>query len=320
MRTFSSTERWANTAEIWNERTTPRRAIAADFSAVMSSPSNRICPDVGTRNLVSRLKHVVLPAPFGPISAWIVPRRTRRFTLSTATKPLNSFVNSFVSRMKSPPVMAMGTPSCCALRYSPWERPGGSCRFTGRARRVAADPLGQGPGDVERGVAVAGAAVGAEKGLVDADGNGRRDVAGRTEHRRTERVDAFANATVIDAVAAPARQRQLPEQRRETARATLGEAHAQVAGEQARHLGRRKLRQHRLAAARQVRRQAHADVEGQPERPGIVAHGDVESLAARQHREHDRLFGRAAAIGPERVEFPGDVGAREFNALWTDRG
>ena len=28
---------------------------------------------VGNRNLVSRLKKVVLPAPFGPISAWICP-------------------------------------------------------------------------------------------------------------------------------------------------------------------------------------------------------------------------------------------------------
>ena len=30
-------------------------------------------PAVGCRNLVSRLKTVVLPAPFGPISAWIWP-------------------------------------------------------------------------------------------------------------------------------------------------------------------------------------------------------------------------------------------------------
>ena len=97
-------ERCANTAEIWNERTTPRRAIVDDFCDVMSSPSNRIWPEVGTRNLVSRLKQVVLPAPFGPISAWMVPRRTRRFTLSTAMKPLNSLVIARVSRMKSSPV------------------------------------------------------------------------------------------------------------------------------------------------------------------------------------------------------------------------
>ena len=44
---------------------------------------------------------VVLPAPFGPISAWICPRRTCRSTLSTAVKPLNSLVSPRVSRMSS---------------------------------------------------------------------------------------------------------------------------------------------------------------------------------------------------------------------------
>src|SRR5215469_3192166 len=66
------------------------------------------------RNLVSRLKKVVLPAPFGPISAWISPRRTRRSTSFTATKPLNSFVRPRVWRMKS-------SAGCCAVakRSSP---------------------------------------------------------------------------------------------------------------------------------------------------------------------------------------------------------
>ena len=60
-------------AEIWNERTRPMRATLAGRSAVMSCPSKSIVPPVGCRNLVSRLKTVVLPAPFGPISAWIWP-------------------------------------------------------------------------------------------------------------------------------------------------------------------------------------------------------------------------------------------------------
>jgi hypothetical protein len=42
-RTFSSTVRCGKVAEIWNERMTPRRAICAGFSFVMSWPSNRIC-------------------------------------------------------------------------------------------------------------------------------------------------------------------------------------------------------------------------------------------------------------------------------------
>ncbi len=44
----------------------PRRAMCSGVSRVMSMPLNRICPRVGVRNLVSRLKQVVLPAPFGP--------------------------------------------------------------------------------------------------------------------------------------------------------------------------------------------------------------------------------------------------------------
>src|SRR6188474_2835370 len=61
-----------------------------------------IRPRVGLMNFVSRLKQVVLPAPFGPISAWMVPRATRRLTPFTATKPANSLVRSSVSRMMSP--------------------------------------------------------------------------------------------------------------------------------------------------------------------------------------------------------------------------
>jgi hypothetical protein len=38
MRTFSSTVRFGNTAEIWNERMTPRRATSAGCRAVMSWP------------------------------------------------------------------------------------------------------------------------------------------------------------------------------------------------------------------------------------------------------------------------------------------
>ena len=72
--------RCGNTAEIWNERTSraarPRPARSrGDVAAVEDD-----APALGSRNLVSRLKTVVLPAPLGPISAWIVPRRTLRST------------------------------------------------------------------------------------------------------------------------------------------------------------------------------------------------------------------------------------------------
>ena len=76
-----------------------RRRPAA--CAVMSWPLKMMRPRVGLRNLVSRLKQVVLPAPFGPIKAWMVPRLTRRLTPLTATKPANSLVRSSVSRIIS---------------------------------------------------------------------------------------------------------------------------------------------------------------------------------------------------------------------------
>ena len=49
---------------------------------------------------MSRLKQVVLPAPLGPISAWMEPRRTQVLSL-TAVKPLNSLGQAEVSRMAS---------------------------------------------------------------------------------------------------------------------------------------------------------------------------------------------------------------------------
>src|SRR3954454_2701902 len=116
MRTFSSTLRCGKTAEIWKERTSPFRAISDARSLVMSRPLKWISPRVGVRKCVSRLKQVVLPAPFGPISAWMVPRRTVRSTFFTATKPRNSFVRPRVSRMASCVIGSwMLTGTACSL-------------------------------------------------------------------------------------------------------------------------------------------------------------------------------------------------------------
>src|SRR5262245_9328799 len=59
-------------------------------------------PRLGDRNLVNRLKKVVLPAPIGPRSAWIVPSATSRWTFLTARKPANSLVSFSVLRIGSP--------------------------------------------------------------------------------------------------------------------------------------------------------------------------------------------------------------------------
>ena len=47
------------------------------------------------------LKQVVLPAPFGPIKAWIDPRFTRKFTPETAENSPNDLLKPSVTRMSS---------------------------------------------------------------------------------------------------------------------------------------------------------------------------------------------------------------------------
>ena len=77
------------------------RAIAAGREPVISRPLKKMRPLVGVRKCVSKLKQVVLPAPFGPISAWMVPRRTARSTPLTAMNPLNSLVRPCVASIVS---------------------------------------------------------------------------------------------------------------------------------------------------------------------------------------------------------------------------
>src|SRR5258706_26643 len=121
----------------------PRRAICAGMTSVISSPLKKICPDCGARNLVSRLKTVVLPAPFGPINAWMLPRRTRRSRLSTATNPANPLTRPRVSTMYSElcprligVLMRFDTPGHGPVRS-----------FDRRALALAERPVGLFPGD-----------------------------------------------------------------------------------------------------------------------------------------------------------------------------
>src|SRR5436190_12612383 len=69
---------------IWNERASPLRARRGALSAVMSSPAKKMRPLSGTRLPASWLMKVVLPAPFGPMMAWVSPSRTARSMPSVA--------------------------------------------------------------------------------------------------------------------------------------------------------------------------------------------------------------------------------------------
>src|SRR3712207_841705 len=59
-------------------------------------------PRSGRANPETRLKSVVLPAPLGPISAVIEPRRTSSVAPSTALTPPKRLTTSSTSRMRSP--------------------------------------------------------------------------------------------------------------------------------------------------------------------------------------------------------------------------
>src|SRR5207245_10137557 len=98
--------------------------MSAGREPVMSRSLNRMRPRVGARKWVRRLMQVVLPAPLGPMSAWIVPRRTRKVTLFTATNPRNSLESPSVSRMRSsaisgPPVRRRIEPRLALLAPRP---------------------------------------------------------------------------------------------------------------------------------------------------------------------------------------------------------
>src|SRR6185503_12597152 len=84
---------------IWKERANPRRARAGAESVVMSSPAKRTRPRSGRRLPASWLIRVVLPAPFGPMMAWVSPSRISRLTSSLASSAPKLFVRPRTSRI-----------------------------------------------------------------------------------------------------------------------------------------------------------------------------------------------------------------------------
>src|SRR5262245_21532242 len=86
---------------IWNERASPSAERAGTDRSVTSAPAKRIRPASGRSSPASWATSVVLPAPLGPITAWISPGRTARATPSVATTPPNRLVSPCVSRSGS---------------------------------------------------------------------------------------------------------------------------------------------------------------------------------------------------------------------------
>jgi hypothetical protein len=67
--TASNAFKPANSVLIWKVRARPRRTRSCGGKVVMSSSPRKILPEFGVCIPVIRLISVVLPAPFGPISA-----------------------------------------------------------------------------------------------------------------------------------------------------------------------------------------------------------------------------------------------------------
>src|SRR5262249_18197111 len=84
-RTFSSTVKEAKRLTRWNERPMPRAVMRQVGSPATSRPMSAIRPAVGLISPDSMLTRVVLPAPFGPITACSSPWRNEMETSRTAT-------------------------------------------------------------------------------------------------------------------------------------------------------------------------------------------------------------------------------------------
>src|SRR5690606_31315972 len=98
-RAFSRTVSDGNRLVIWKLRTRPSRARRNTGAPVMSVPLRTMRPALGLRSPVSRLNRVVLPAPFGPRTAMISPRRTDRETSLRIRTPPMATPRPWVSRM-----------------------------------------------------------------------------------------------------------------------------------------------------------------------------------------------------------------------------
>src|SRR5205085_8915535 len=100
--TFSSAVKSWYTLVIWNERARPLRARRGAPSAVMSSPAKTMRPASGRRSPASCRMNVVLPAPFGPMTACVSPSRTSKSIASLARRAPKVLVSPRTSSMENP--------------------------------------------------------------------------------------------------------------------------------------------------------------------------------------------------------------------------
>ena len=102
---------------IWYERTRPFCARWCMGRPAMSAPAKTMRPLSGCSAPDIWWISVVLPAPLGPISAWISPWRTSRLAWSVAVSPPKRLTRSCTCSISSPaPLMLL--PLCAAAGWS----------------------------------------------------------------------------------------------------------------------------------------------------------------------------------------------------------
>ena len=109
--TFSATVRFGNGRTIWWVRTMPARTSLCAGRPDTLNPRMRTSPEVGGIDPAMRLKSVVFPAPFGPMTPRISPCRSSRSTWSTALRPPKLFEIARVARRGAAAVMARRPPA-----------------------------------------------------------------------------------------------------------------------------------------------------------------------------------------------------------------
>src|SRR3954452_11281709 len=119
---FSITGNLVSDLVSWKVRTMPRAAMRCGGTPSIDLPSNDQSPASGLSKPVIRLKNVVLPAPFGPISAVMTPRWTSRWLTSTAVMPPNCRTMLSTSRMES----GLAAPGSASTRDMSSRRTAGS--------------------------------------------------------------------------------------------------------------------------------------------------------------------------------------------------
>ena len=108
--TFSSTVMSGTSLTCWNVRAMPSLTTSCGGALSMLVPSTEMVPPEAVSTPVIRLKVVLLPAPFGPISATISRAWTSNETSLTAITPPNCLRAWLISSSTAALAAARGRP------------------------------------------------------------------------------------------------------------------------------------------------------------------------------------------------------------------